>query len=144
MNKVIKIGKELVLVNEAIYKEYYRMARRERYFQNDIKVGRTNFDSETGAITYIQNKEDSIERLIEQGTDFADEQAVEDIICDKAMLFILQEAMTELNNEEQDLLKDLYYKNLTVRQAAEKKNVSHVAIIKRHKKIIEKLKKYFL
>jgi RNA polymerase sigma factor (sigma-70 family) len=120
------------------------MARHEKYLENDIKVGRTDIDYITGAITFVPSKEDSIDRLMEQGVDFADEKSVEDIICDKAMLFILQEAMAELNDKEQELLKDLYYKNLTVRQAAEKENVSHVAIIKRHKKILEKLQKFFI
>jgi RNA polymerase sigma factor (sigma-70 family) len=144
MSRTIKIDKKLVFVNEELYKEYYQMARHEKYLENDIKVGRTDIDYITGAITFVPSKEDSIDRLMEQGVDFADEKSVEDIICDKAMLFILQEAMAELNDKEQELLKDLYYKNLTVRQAAEKENVSHVAIIKRHKKILEKLQKFFI
>ena len=39
MNRVIKVGKELVPVTEEIYKEYYKMKRRERYLEEDIKVG---------------------------------------------------------------------------------------------------------
>ncbi|RMD03214.1 sigma-70 family RNA polymerase sigma factor [Clostridium autoethanogenum] len=144
MSKIIKIGKELVPVSEDVYKEYYKMARRERYMENDIKVGRINIEPKTGAATFIPSKEDSIERLMEQGSDFADVQAVEDIICDKAMLFILQKAMEELNHEEKELIEDLYYNNFTVRQTAQKENVSHVTIIKRHKKLLNKLKKYFL
>lgn len=144
MNKVIKIGKELVTVSEELYKEYYKMARRERYMEKDIKVGRINVDPKTGATTFIPSKEDSIERLMEQGLDFVDEQTIDDIVCDKAMLFILQEAVAELNREERELIKSLYYKSLTVREVAKKENVSHVAIVKKHKKILDKLKKYFL
>ncbi|WP_446898867.1 sigma factor-like helix-turn-helix DNA-binding protein [Clostridium sp. LBM24168] len=144
MNKFIKIGEELVPVSEEIYKEYYKMDRHARYLEKDVKVGSSKIDPTTGAVKYQPSKEDSIERLMDQGSDFADDQAVEDIVCYRAMLFILQKAMSELNNEEQKLIQDLYYNNLTVRQAAQKENVSHVTIIKRHKKVLTKLKKYFL
>ncbi|QCH27826.1 sigma factor-like helix-turn-helix DNA-binding protein [Clostridium tyrobutyricum] len=144
MNKFIKIGEELVPVSEEIYKEYYKMDRHARYIEKDVKVGGSKIDPTTGAVKYQPSKEDSIERLMDQGSDFADDQDVEDIVCDRAMLFILQKAMSELNNEEQKIIEDLYYNKLTVRQAAQKGNVSHVTIIKRHKKVLTKLKKYFL
>ncbi|EJO5348280.1 MAG: sigma-70 family RNA polymerase sigma factor [Clostridium tyrobutyricum] len=144
MKRVIKIGKELVEVSEELYKEYYKMGRRERYMQNDIKLGRIDVDMEKQKVTFVDSKEDSVERLIDKGLDFKDAQAVEDIVCDKAMLFILQKAMEELDCKEQELIKSIYYKNLTVREVAKEENVSHVAIVKRHKKILEKLKKYFL
>ena len=141
MNKVIKIGSELVKVHEEIYKEYYKMARRERYMENDIKVGRIDVNKESGVTTFIASKEDSIDRLMEQGADFADGKSIEDIVCDKVMLLILQEAMVELSRDEQDFIKNVYYKKLTVREIAKNENVSHVAIVKRHKKVINKLRR---
>jgi DNA-directed RNA polymerase specialized sigma subunit len=144
MSRVIRIGKELVPVSEEIYKEYYRMKRRERYFEKDIKVGRSVKDPETGKVKeYKPSKEDSIQRLMEKGQVFTDDELVEDIVCDKAMLIILQEAMKELNEKEQELIQDLFYKNNTVREVANKEKVSHVAIIKRRDKILKKLKKHF-
>ena len=144
MNRVIKIDKMLVQVSEEIYKEYYKMARRERYLESDIKLGRINVDLEKEVITFIPSKEDSIDRLTEKGTDFVDPQAVEDILCDKATLLILQQAMEELNHEEQKLIQAIYFKKNTVRKIAKEEDVSHVAIVKRHKKVLNKLKKYFL
>jgi len=141
MNKVIKIGSELVKVSEEIYKEYYKMARRERYMENDIKIGRIDVNEESGVTTFIPSKEDSIDRLMEHGTDFTDDKTIEDIICDKVMLIILQEAMVELNPKEQDFIKNVYYKKLTVREIAKNENVSHVAIVKRNKKVLNKLRK---
>jgi RNA polymerase sigma factor (sigma-70 family) len=144
MSKFIKIGKERVPVSEEIYKEYYKMRRRERYMEEDIKVGRIDIDPETGEPTFIPSKEDSIERLIELGADFVDEQpSIEDILCDKAALLILQEALKELNHEEQELLQALYHKNLTVREVAKQENTSHVTVIKRRDKILAKLRKFF-
>lgn len=144
MDKFIYIGKEKVVVSEEIYKEYYKMGRRERYMEQDIKVGRISVDSETETVNFVPSKEDSINRLIELGADFEDDQMIEDILCDKATMLILQEAMAELNEKEQELIKALYYKDLTVREVAKEENISHVAVVKRHKKVLDKLKKYFL
>ena len=65
------------------------MARRERYLENDIKVGSSSIDEETGNVIYKSNKEDSIERMSELGIDFEDENLIEDIVCDKATIAIL-------------------------------------------------------
>lgn len=144
MNRVIKIGKNQVPVSEEIYKEYYKMKRRERYLEEDIKVGSSKIDSKTGKVTYKPSKEDSIERLMDKGQDLAAEELIEDVVVDKAMLLILQEAMKELNRQEKELINDLFYKELTVREVASKENISHVAVMKRRDKILGKLKKYFL
>jgi RNA polymerase sigma factor (sigma-70 family) len=144
MSRLIKVGQELVPVSEEIYQEYYKMRRRERYMEEDIKVGRIDIDPETGAPTFIPSKEDSIERLMDLGVDFVDEQAaIEDILCDQATLLILEEAMSELNCEEQELINNLYYNNFTVREIAKQKDVSHVAVVKRHKTLLDKLRKFF-
>src|SRR5690606_7642412 len=99
-----------------VYKEYYKMKRRERYIEEDIKVGRIAVDPETETVEYIPSKEDSINRLMDLGDDFQDDQMIEDILCDKATLLILQEAMAELNEKEQELIQALYYKDLTIRE----------------------------
>lgn len=143
MERFIRVGKELVAVSEEIHQEYYKMARRERYMERDIKVGRIAVDMNKENVTFVASKEDSIERLMEQGVEFEDDCVIEDIICDKATLLILQEAMSELNREEQELINDLYYKNLSSRKLGEKLDISHVAVGKRHRKVLEKLKKYF-
>ncbi len=85
-----------------------------------------------------------MQRLMEQGADFADDQAIEDILCDKAELLILQKAMAELDREEQELIRSIYYRKQSTRQIAKRENVSQPAIVKRHKKVLDKLRKHFL
>ena len=143
MNRVIKIGKELVPVSEEIYKEYYKMGRRERYMENDIKVGSSEINKQTGTVVFKESKEDSIERLMEKGVDFADEQLVENIVSDKAMMFLLQEALKELDREEKELIDAIYFKKQTFRAVGEQLNISHVAAQKRHTKVLNKLRKFF-
>ena len=144
MSRVIRVGNKLVPVSEEIYQEYYKMARRERYLEKDRKVGRIKVDMEKEKVTFIDSKEDSMQRLMEQGADFADDQVIEDILCDKAELLILQQAMSELDREEQDLIRAIYYRKQSTRQIAERENVSQPTIVKRHKKVLDKLRKHFL
>jgi DNA-directed RNA polymerase specialized sigma subunit len=144
MSKEKKIGKAAVPVSDEIYKEYYKMKRRERYLEQDVKAGRIDVDMEKEKIIFVPSKEDSIQRLKDAGKEFAaEERRIEDVVVDKAMLLILQEAMKELNRQEQELINDLFYKEMSVRAAADKRNVSHVAVMKRRDKILGKLRKFF-
>lgn len=56
-------------VTEEVYREYYRGERRERYFMEDLKRGRTVTDPETKESRYVPGREDSYERLLEAGRD---------------------------------------------------------------------------
>lgn len=142
--RVIFIEKEAIPVTKEVYQTYYKGKRRERYMQSDVKVGRIDVDMESQKVTFVDSKEDSIERLYEQGVDFKDEQSVEDIACDNAMLFLLNKAKEILDEEELKLINAVYDQELTYRQAGELLKISHVAVQKRHNKILEKLRKYFL
>lgn len=141
MSKFIKIGRELVPVSEEVYQAYYKMGRRNRYLEEDVKVGR--IDVQGDKVTFIDSKEDSIQRLMDLGVDFASNQLVEDIVVDKAEMQILQRAMAELEQDEQELIEAIYFQNLSTRKAAKQINISQPMIVKKHKKILDKLKKYF-
>lgn len=143
MDRYIKIGRELVPVSEELYREYYRLRRRRRYLERDIKVGRIDVDAGRESVVFRPGKEDSVERLLEQGVDFADHRAPEDIVCHAAELLILRQALAALSSEEQALVQALYFENRTVRDVAGELNVSHVAVVKRHQKVLAKLRKFF-
>jgi RNA polymerase sigma factor (sigma-70 family) len=141
MSRFIKIGKELVSVSGEIYREYYKMGRRARYLEEDVKVGRIKVEGDK--VTFVDSKEDSIQRLMELGADFASNQLVEDIVADKAEMQILQKAMAELERDEQELIEAIYFQNLSTREIAKQEKVSQPAVVKRHKKVLDKLRKYF-
>lgn len=144
MSKEIRVGKIKVPVTDEMYKEYYKMKCRERYMEEDIKVGSSIVDPETGAVIgYKPSKEDSIQRLMDKGQDFADEKSLEDIVVDKAMLLILREAMKELDRQELELIQYLYAEQMTVREAAKKMGSSHVTVMNKRDKLLDKLRKFF-
>ncbi|TYO92294.1 sigma-70 family RNA polymerase sigma factor [Desulfallas thermosapovorans] len=144
MNRVIKVGRELVPVSEEVYREYYRLARRQRYMERDIKVGRIQVDPAGETAVFVPSKEDSIDRLLEQGVDFAGRQTTEDIVCHKTTRLALQRALAALEPGERELIRALYYENRTVREVARENNVSHVAVVKRHQRVLDKLRKFFI
>ncbi|WP_051188642.1 sigma-70 family RNA polymerase sigma factor [Proteocatella sphenisci] len=143
MSKVIKAGNHLVAVSEEIYKEYYKMLRHEKYLEVDIKLGSSFVDLETGKVKYRPSKEDSIERLLDKGKDFADPSCIEDMVVAREMTLILTEAVKSLDDREKDLVDKLFYKNMTIRDFARKEGISHVAVIKRKNRILLKLRKFF-
>lgn len=141
--KYITVSGQKVPVTAEFYKEYYKMKRRERYLESDVKVGRIDVDMEKEEVTFVPSKEDSIQRLMDVGQDFNADDSVEELIEHKAMLLILQEAMEVLNEQEKQLIDYLFYQELTAREAGKKINASHVTVLKRRNAILKKLKKFF-
>lgn len=142
--KTIYVGKESVEVTDAFYEEYYKMDRRRRYLEDDVKAGRIDIDMQKEEVTFVPSKEDSYNRLLDAGEQFQSKQVVEDIVCDMAVSLILQEALKELDEEERQIINGLYYEDLTTRETGGRINKSHVTVGKKHKRILEKLKKHFI
>ena len=142
MTRFIQVGQTRVPVSEEIYKEYYQMDRRARYLERDIKVGRIEVDGEN--YHFKPAKEDSFERLTDNGTAFTSGSDVEAAVIDNVTRALLQEAMNELNERDRQFIEDYYFEEKTTRQIGEAHNTSHVAVVKRHKRVLEKIKKSFL
>lgn len=141
--RFIRVRGMQVEVSEEVRRVYYKAKRQMKYMESDIKVGRTKIDSESGELIFIPSKEDSLDRLKDQGIVFPSEEVVEDMGIKNLDLKILKKAMKELSVEEKELLNARYFEGLTAREIGKIKGVSHVAILKREKKILKKLKKYF-
>jgi RNA polymerase sigma factor (sigma-70 family) len=135
-----------VEVSEELYLAYYRSERRMRYFERDIKTERA-VRGKNGKITgYAPSKEDSLDRLLEKGDDFADEtESVEDGFLKKLMIEKLRSALGELPAGERELIDALFFSNggdgMTEREYAKYTGLSKTAIHARKEKILEKLKK---
>ena len=142
MTRFIQVGQTKVPVSEEIYKEYYQMDRRARYLERDIKVGRIEVDGEN--YHFKPAKEDSFERLADNGMTFSNGSDVEATVIDNLTRALLQEAMEELSERDRQFIEDYYFEEKTTRQIGEAQNTSHVAVVKRHKRLLGKIKKSFL
>lgn len=80
-NYRISVSGILIDVSKEQYHCYYRSKRRMRYYEQDIKTETPIRDKNGNIIGYAPSKEDSLERIIATGQDFADGQEyIEDIV----------------------------------------------------------------
>ena len=140
------IGGTLGDVTEEQYLAYYRSQRRMRYYERDIKTETAVRDKDGKITGYAPSKEDSLDRLIERGDDFADEaESVEDSLVKKVLIEKLREVLDELPDDERELIDALFFSNggdgMTEREYAKQTGLSKTAIHARKEKILAKLKK---
>ena len=68
-----------VPVSRNVYDTYWRYANKEDYFMRSLKEERFRYDPERQIAEFLPSREDSYERLLEEGEEFACEQkSVED------------------------------------------------------------------
>jgi len=108
----INVKGNRIAVTEEIYLAYYRSKRRDRYYERDIK-SETAIRDKAGNITgYAPSKEDSLDRRIDNGEDFADEGAsVEDDVIRGLASEALHRALDELPEADRTLIVALFFSN---------------------------------
>jgi len=137
----ISIGGQQIEVTKEVYLTYYRSKRRERYYEHDIKIERAVYDDAGNISGYMPPKEDSLERLIESGTEFpAGQKSVEATVIDKIMVENLHKALNRLSTSERELVDALYFQGGTEREYAEKTGISKTALHARKIKVLALLK----
>lgn len=120
----------LMEVTEDAYRDFYSAKRRQKYItERSRKNGDFSYDMLT---TDDFNGED----IIVDDREPLDEQVVRKVMVDK-----LRYAMFILPENEQELIRKIFFEELSERTLAEKYGVSQVAIHKRKVKILNKLKK---
>ena len=108
----ININGQRVLVKKEIYLMYYRSKRRDRYYERDIKTESAVRDAAGNINRYKPAKEDSLERLMEFGEDYADkEENVEETVFRIIMTDKLHKALDDLPKKERVLIEALFFSN---------------------------------
>lgn len=131
MNKkyYIFVGNEKIEVDQKIYQNYWQITNRENYLERLDRKSKLLFFSDL-----------SSEYPCEES--LADETVnVEKIVETKMMLQAVREAISELNDEEREIIFRLFYEEESLRSIAKDKEISAPALLKRRNKIFEKLKK---
>ena len=114
--------------------------RQMPYQEYDIKAERTVIDHKTQTVLVIPSREDSYERLVELDEQFEAENKTEEIVIQKIVYEQLHHAISLLSEDEQYLIKQLFFEERTERELAEELNVYRNAIHKRKNRILSKLK----
>lgn len=130
--------------SEEVIKVLKETERKMQYQEYDIKAERTVVNQETGQISILPSREDSYERLMEQGIDMEDERSdVEAIVLNRTMSNQLHKAIESLEENEQYLIIQLFFLERTERELASEFGISQNAVNKQRRRILNKLKKFF-
>lgn len=127
-----------VKVSREVYQEYYRGERKERYFMQDLKRGKTAIDSVKQIVEFVPGREDSYERLLESGSDFASPgDSLEEHMVRSVLL---EQALGSLLPEEQDVLKELYFLGKTEREAGVTLHMAKTTLRRKRDQALDKLR----
>jgi len=141
----VRSGGQLVPVTEEVYRFYYRSKRRERYFEHDIKIETALRDRRGNVVGYRPAKEDSLDRLMETGEDYADEcESVEDAVIRAMMSDKLREVLKLLPESDRELINALFFSNggegMTERDYAAHTGIAQKNVNKKKQRVLLKLK----
>lgn len=128
--KFVPLHEMLMEVTPEQYADFYRTKNRQRYLDRrsaenrDISIDMLTTDDFNGADILI----DTAEPL--------DEQVIRKVMTDKLIA-----TLSLLSEDEQELIRKLFYEGLTEREYAAEKGIYHNAVHKKKVRILEKLKK---
>lgn len=142
----VRVNGQLISVTEEVYLAYYRSKRRDRYYERDIKTETAVRDKNGNIIGNKPAKEDSLERRMEAGEDYADEsRGVEDAVLTAVIKGNLLNALRLLTDDERELINELFFSNdgigMSERRYATINDIPRKTVAYRKGKILLKLKK---
>lgn len=140
--KKIFIANEAVEVSDEVYDVFYKFKREEKKIMRDRKVGKS-INSSDGKFKFKPSIEESLDNLNDLGIDFPDYTFISKNELEEE-LYTLKKAIKTLSDVEHELLIEIYWRKRTFRQIGNDYGISHTATIKRHNKIIEKLRVLFI
>ena len=126
----IPVYGRLVTVTEIVYREYYKMGRRERYLEeSDIAHGRV-----------LYSDMDTDEMLGEETIPDMNATSVEQIVVDGIMVEKLRQCLDLLTDAERKLVDALFFNCMTEREYSLVSGIPQKTINDRKSRILGKLK----
>lgn len=99
--------------------------RKMRYQEYDLKVQRSIFNKKNNTMEVIPSREDSYERLQEQEVQFAETGlGTEELVIQNLQFEQLHKALFLLSEDEQYLIKQLFFEERTERDLAAEYHLS--------------------
>ena len=139
-----------VEVSETTYNEYATASRKMKYIEHDIKCDRVLQNEkgkavldENGLPILLPERERSLDRLVEEDWDFpSNDPSPEEIVInagesDEAEL---HRCIALLTDDEQALIKALFFKGLTEKSYAEMLGVKQQSVNERKLRLLKKIK----
>ena len=126
----LRVEGHLVEVTKDVYLTYYRVERHTKTLdEKDVRNGKVSYSDL-----------DTEETLGEEMVPDPNAESVEDKAVGNILLQELRQCLAQLPLEEQNLIRALYFEELTEREYAKQINISQKAVNKRRHKILSKLR----
>jgi RNA polymerase sigma factor (sigma-70 family) len=143
--RYIEIDGQQIPVTEEVYRAYKRPLwaehkRKERAMRCRDENGNRCTKSCRECPKLRDGGDLSLEKFTDDGFEVADSVDIAELIADKLLLEQLIDALDDLDPDERSLIDALFYNDRTERDYAAEVGISHQAIGKRKKKIIDKLR----
>lgn len=141
--KRLWIDGHYIEVTDEVYIAYVKGQRKMQYFEKDLKTEHVIKDKDGNITDIIPSREDSLDRLMNDNSiQFYDiSESVESLAQINDEVENLHIAMQELTSEELNIIKMLFYDEMTERDTAKILGISQAAVNKRKHRILKKLKK---
>lgn len=124
-------------VSKEIYEYITKSDRKIKYAEEDRKQERYFIDCENERISVKPSREDSLDRLMELGMDFPDKTI--DLYESVTQKIMLEQALSKLDDEERNLIIQLFYFDRTETELAQEYNQTQQNINKAKQRILCKL-----
>lgn len=126
----IRVKDQLVPVEEKVYYAYYRAKRYEKNLEEkdarNRKVLFSNLDTE------MMNGEEMISDM--------ETRSVEAFVIETLMMERMRKSLELLGEEEKEIVRVLFYENMSEREAAVEWGISQPAVHKRKNRVLTKLR----
>ena len=129
----IRVENQAEQVTEEVYREYFKMDRRERYLEErDLVHGRFLYSQLDNVYEDVLGEEMIADSLAED---------LCDVIVSKIMIEKLKECLSLLSDEDLNLMIQLFYEEKSQRQLSEESGVPLMTISDRKNRVLKKIKK---
>ncbi len=125
----IYINGEKIEVSEQVYKVYWQEKEHEKYLRQ--------VDEENHLLFFSSIDKDG--HLI--GNIVDDNAYLEKIVETQLLSEIVRKSVSMLSADERDIIESIYFNNEPLRLLAERKGITHSALIKKRNKILTKLRR---
>lgn len=134
-----KFGK-FVEVSKEVYEALIKSDNKIRYMEKDLKQEKLIVKKDS-ALIIKPSREDSLERLLDKCHQFADDTVnVEETVITKCMIEQIHECLPLLSEDEQELIKILFFDSKSERQWSAETGIPRKTISYRKQKVLDKLK----
>ena len=128
-----------VEVSRDVYKAWKKAEDKENYFMRTQKEERFVYDAEKGIARFLPSREDSLNRLISEGVEFAEKQTPVEDQVETAML--MEKLLRNLAPEEIAALYDRFYMEETEQTLSEALNLSRMTYKYRFDELLKKCRR---